>query len=218
VYPTAHHTELGQKPINLNQSQPTYLHHSLCRRSSSCISSETFFRQAPYFQLDLRLKSVSRKMRYIRFLKPPRLNPTKDPSKTSLSFLITITSDLGDTFLPYDVGLTAELCASPSGKPWIMKPVQWSAGMRSLSITLSLDSSRDYGSVQVRVGVGRNMGADEYSKLSGGEWRGVVSAWSAPFDLGKECMKLVERRFVSSKRREVGIWEETGESIARHLW
>lgn len=99
-----------------------------------------------------------------------------------------------------------------------MKPVQWFAGMRSLSITLALDSSRDYGSVQVRVGVGRNMGADEYSKLSCGGWKGVVSAWSAPFDLGKECVKLVERRFVSSKRRGVGIWEETGESIARHLW
>jgi hypothetical protein len=157
-------------------------------------------------------------MRYIRFLKTPRLNITKDPSKTSLSFLITITSDLGDSFLPYDVGLAAELYASPSGKPWIMKPVQWSAGMRSLSISLALDSSQDYGSVQVRVGVGRNVGADDYSKLSWGRTRGVVSAWSAPFDLGKECVKLVERRFVSSKRSVVRIWEETGESIARHLW
>jgi hypothetical protein len=62
------------------------------------------------------------------------------------------------------------------------------------------------------------MGADEYKKLSCGGWRGVVSAWSAPFDLERECVKLVERRFVSLEQREVRIWEETGESIARHLW
>jgi hypothetical protein len=157
-------------------------------------------------------------MRYIRFLKTPRFISAKDPSKPTLSFLITITSDLGDSFLPYDVGLSAELYSSPSEKPITVKSVQWTAGMRSLSITLTLDSSHDYGSVQVRVGVRRNMSADEYEKLSCGGWRGVVSAWSAPFDLGRECVKLVERRFGSSEQREVRIWEETGESIARHLW
>jgi hypothetical protein len=157
-------------------------------------------------------------MRYIRFLKPPRFVSTKDHSKPTLSFLITITSDLGDSFLPCDVGLSAELYSSPSEKPFIVKSVQWTAGMRSLSIMLTLDRSHDYGSVQVRVGVRRNMGADEYKKLSCGGWRGVVSAWSAPFDLGRECVKLVERRFVSSEQRDVRIWEETGESIARHLW
>jgi hypothetical protein len=48
-----------------------------------------------------------------------------------------------------------------------------------------------------------------------------VNAWSSEFDpssRASEAEKLVERRFDIFKGPVVSIYEETGESIARHLW
>lgn len=52
---------------------------------------------------------------------------------------------------------------------------------------------------------------------------GILSAWSAPFKIpeagaGTSAGALVERRLQMSKERTLRVWEETGESIARHIW
>ncbi|KAI3006268.1 hypothetical protein CBS147346_3896 [Aspergillus niger] len=48
----------------------------------------------------------------------------------------------------------------------------------------------------------------------------VMSAWSAPFGGSPSSVaeKLVERRFGPQDRLGLRIWEETGNSIARHIW
>ncbi|KAF2630800.1 hypothetical protein BU25DRAFT_386972 [Macroventuria anomochaeta] len=162
-------------------------------------------------------------MRYVRFLKTPRIVPEKGADKSHVYCLITLTSDLGDSFFPYDAELAAEL-VSPArdfqgDEIWVWRTVKWSAGMRALAITLPLKKSFTLGPLRVRVGVEPKAEHDTLVNLSQEDSQGIVSAWSAEFNSNgsKEAVKLVERRFQVARRR-ISVWEETGESIARHLW
>ncbi|KAF2263633.1 hypothetical protein CC78DRAFT_518311 [Lojkania enalia] len=161
-------------------------------------------------------------MRYIRFLKTPRIVEEKNPSKAHVYCLITIASDLGDSFLPHDVNLSAELRSDDEdGKVYVRKVIQWSAGMRDLPILLPFGRSKITWPTRVRVGIEPGAAADDFKKLYESKTYGIVSAWSAPLDPAKgskEALKLVQRRIGISKESQLRIWEETGESIARHLW
>jgi hypothetical protein len=161
-------------------------------------------------------------MRYIRFLKTPRVVVEKETTRKQISCLITITSDLGDSFLPYNVQLSAELLSSQSTEEVVAwKTIQWSAGMRSLPVTFPLAKNRKFSAYRVKVGLEPKSTHDEYSKLSEEGTCGVVSAWTSQFDpfaTNDNPEKLVERRFRLSSGLVVTICEETGESIARHLW
>ncbi|KAF2255478.1 hypothetical protein BU26DRAFT_528170 [Trematosphaeria pertusa] len=159
-------------------------------------------------------------MRYIRFLKPPRIIHGKSTSKEQVNCLITITSDLGDSFLPCDVLLSTELLSANTGEVIVWKTVQWTAGIRALLVTLPLSKSCTRSPLRIRIGTEPKSGFDDYSTLAEGDGRGVVSAWSAPVNTSsgkKEAAKIVERRFCIGTN-EIHIWEETGESIARHMW
>ncbi|KAH8731395.1 putative methyltransferase-domain-containing protein [Phaeosphaeriaceae sp. PMI808] len=161
-------------------------------------------------------------MRYIRFLKIPRVVIEKGTAKRQVSCLITITSDLGDSFLPRDIQLSAELLSGePSEQLIVWRTLQWTTGMRSLPITFPLTKIRTLSTLRVRVGVEPKSTQDEYSRLSGNDLSGVVSAWSSRFSLSPvlgETGMVVERRFSLSNENTASIYEETGESIARHLW
>jgi hypothetical protein len=158
-------------------------------------------------------------MRYIRFLKTPRIVEEKNSTRAHIHCLITITSDLGDSFLPYDLNLSAELLStSPREEVIVWRTVQWKAGMRNLPISLPISQSRP---IRVRVGVDAKAHKDDLEKLNSEDARGVVSAWSAPLDPMRsinQAERFVERRFAIGKGECLAVWEETGESIARHLW
>ncbi|KAF2710554.1 hypothetical protein K504DRAFT_481607 [Pleomassaria siparia CBS 279.74] len=159
-------------------------------------------------------------MRYIRFLKPPRIVRSKTLSPLAISTLVTVTSDLGDSFLPYDVTLYVDL-VTEDGPRICGTEVQWTAGMRSLAISLPIASLPDPPDSQIRVGTQKNVNYDEMSLLSDMPIPGVVSAWSAPINLDKNidmAEKFVQRRFGAHGTSGVHLWEETGESIARHIW
>jgi hypothetical protein len=160
-------------------------------------------------------------MRYIRFLKTPRIVTEKGSAKRHVYCLIAITSDLGDSFLPYDVQLSAELISPNHDHVLVWRTVQWTAGMRTLPVKLPLTKVGAALPLCLRVGVEPKAAQDDYHKLSDEDSRGIVSAWSAGFSASagsNEAVKLVERRFRLSSTKTVSLWEETGESIARHLW
>jgi len=99
--------------------------------------------------------------------------------------------------------------------------VQWSAGMRSLPVNFPLTKSHTTSKLRIRVGVEPKSSPDDYSSLSDEGGCGVVSAWSSDFAASGSAAaaeKLVERRFSLANDSTVSILEETGESIARHLW
>lgn len=163
-------------------------------------------------------------MRYIRFLKAPRIIAEKGTNKSHVYCLITITSDLGDSFFPYDVELAAELISPErdfqGDEILVWRTIKWEASMRTLAVTLPLKKSYLLGPLRVRVGVEPKVHNDTLEGLSQSDSQGIVSAWSAEFngaDGAREAVKLVERRFEVARKR-ISVWEETGESIARHLW
>lgn len=158
-------------------------------------------------------------MRYIRFLKTPRIVTEKGTGKSQVYCLVTITSDLGDSFFPCDAELVAELINAKDGEILVWRTVGWATGMRTLAITLPLKKSYAWSPLRVRIGTEHKAQHDTFENLSHVDSQGIVSAWSAEFNTNgaKEAVKLVERKFKVA-HSVISIWEETGESIARHLW
>jgi hypothetical protein len=176
-------------------------------------------------------------MRYIRFLKTPRIVHEKNSSRAHISCLITITSDLGDSFLPYEVTLATELLyieeqdvpkdemskkISRDEKVFLRKSFKWTSRLRTLPISLPLSKSHASWPLRVRIGVDSKSTGDDFGELVQEErWRGVVSAWSGIINATENAMeaeKFVERRFDVGENEPLCVLEETGESIARHLW
>ena len=169
-------------------------------------------------------------MRYIRFLKTPRIVTEKVSNKSHVYCLITITSDLGDSFFPHNVELAAELLSLKENpdvgskdllddEVLVWSTIRWTAGMRTLAVKLPLKKSYASKPFLVRVGLEPQSSFDTFEALSEPGAHGIVSAWSAPFNTSdrKEAEKLVQRRFKIGEK-VLKIWEETGESIDRHLW
>ncbi|PWY86105.1 hypothetical protein BO70DRAFT_221075 [Aspergillus heteromorphus CBS 117.55] len=160
---------------------------------------------------------------YIRFLKTPRLLKQK-PGSVSVSALICITTDLGDAFLAQDVDLLLTLGLNDSGKVLYQEPLNWKAGKRELPITLGPFSANLAQQAIVlsvtAAGLKKPRSSSPDRLLDTSNLPLVISAWSAPFGGPHSLVseKLVERRFGPKDRLGLRIWEETGNSIARHIW
>ncbi|KAJ5610502.1 hypothetical protein N7510_007221 [Penicillium lagena] len=155
---------------------------------------------------------------YIRFLKTPRVQQQKGSSVVSALFCIT--TDLGDAFLAQDVDLIAELAISHSSKILSSKSLTWQAGKRELPISLELRRGLAQQPVVLTV---RPLGPQSLVKDSLCPIPLVVSGWSTPISAQLPAEKLIERRFslgdsLESQTSDLCISEETGNSIARHIW
>ncbi|KAL4878437.1 putative methyltransferase-domain-containing protein [Aspergillus karnatakaensis] len=160
---------------------------------------------------------------YIRFLKTPRLQKQKTGSVVS-SALICITTDLGDAFLSQDADLLVTLHLAHEKKAICQGRLQWHAGKRELPISLGplqANISRQAMIMEVTASNRRSPNAvSADSLLDQQNIPLVISGWSAMFG-GPQMLvadKLVERRFTVNQSVELSIWEETGNSIARHIW
>lgn len=162
-------------------------------------------------------------MKYIRFLKAPVVRDRK------LSALITITSDLGESFLASDAALhvTLEIASGAPAKAGVyaQKDALWKAGMRSLVVELGVPARARAGQEPAQLHVRSKQPTPQpgAAGLAGGFGCVVVPAWSAPLDLRNNVQvaraeRLVQRRLPVSGRAPLRVWEEAGESIARHLW
>ena len=161
-------------------------------------------------------------MRYIRFLKTPKLL-IQAGSKSVIKLVITITSDLGEIFFPDDVLLAATIRSDKSeGDIYLRKTIKWKAGMRALPIELEFDQNHIDWPARVHVHVRNSPMSDHFEKHDdGADLPNIISAWSDvlnPLQGIFEASRAVERRFTPLSNRTLSIWEETGESIARHLW
>lgn len=153
---------------------------------------------------------------YVRFLKTPRIQQQK--GSITISALICITTDLGDSFLAEDVDLIVTVCGQSSHFA-LEKSTKWQASSRELAITLgSLPSKLAQESVVLTV---KTPHPPEYMPPQFPPIPLVVAATSAPFGPGSTpAEKLVLRQvaYSSGDTRPMKIWEETGNSIARHIW
>lgn len=154
---------------------------------------------------------------YIRFLKPPLLSKT-NLKEYRISALIEITTDLGDSLLAKDVELSASVHTTrATAHSTIHKTVRWMAKSRVLAI--EIDVARCLLQLPARLYVTRTPSHPE-DLLALSSLPATVSAWSAPFDdlNAKRADYLVERRLRFPDAGVLSTWEETGDSIARHIW
>lgn len=166
---------------------------------------------------------------YIRFLKTPRFQAQKGQKagSCSVSALVCITTDLGDSFLSDDVHLLVTLAlAGTSDVHHVIsrKVLVWNAGNRELPISLGPFPSQ-LARRDVVLGVNAtdprkpsSVLADHLSSRSGMPL--VISGWSAPFggSQSQTADRLIQRRLDVNGKLEMNFWEETGNSIARHVW
>jgi hypothetical protein len=178
-------------------------------------------------------------MHYIRFLKSPTLSRSSpDSADILINAKITITTDLGESFLYTDLPLQASLLDA-SFRPSNLQKLTWKAGARSLDIALRfLGGAKSPRSplqgpcrlfVQPRDAVHCPRAMADILKINvgleveGGHDGLVLPILSEPLSAAmvgntKPSSRRVQRLLTMGNGEKLRIWEETGESIARHIW
>lgn len=157
---------------------------------------------------------------YIRFLKTPRLQKQKTGS-TSASALICITTDLGDAFLAQDLDLLVTLhLAQHENKIIYQERLQWQGIKRELTISLGpLPPQLSQQLMTMKVTASKDPTSSD-PLLDQSSVPLVIGGRSVTFGGSRSLVadKLIERSFRVNQSVELSIWEETGNSIARHIW
>ncbi|KAI9051224.1 hypothetical protein LZ554_005325 [Drepanopeziza brunnea f. sp. 'monogermtubi'] len=170
-------------------------------------------------------------MHYIRFLKTPRLvTPAGGPP--SVQARITITNDLGDDFLASDLDILVVLehasgnSVSDSSRP--PRPAGgryvWNVGYAHSGLSIEVrvpEAARNIEMKSLKMYIGAAQDSDVPDMIPVRNWQdilaqdkgGVVGARAVVGEIG-----LCERIFTQEGGPELHIWEETGNSIARHIW
>ncbi|KAH6678466.1 putative methyltransferase-domain-containing protein [Halenospora varia] len=181
-------------------------------------------------------------MHYIRFLKTPRLQqPSRGNGRLLLTAKITITTDLGESFLWTDLNLVVEL-VGVDGQTLLGKGTEllWKGaeGMRALEVSLPVPVSRDKNkitlarmlvrpkdNVQFRESFAGFLRSSSGVPEGGSDEGHVVVVRSQAIEISSQGTgqlsgpSLAERVFgLGDGNSKLYIWEETGESIARHIW
>ena len=150
---------------------------------------------------------------YIRFLKPPKF----DIHKCIVRALVTITTDLGDNFYPADIGLYAAVISDASKESdteW--ESILWKRGTRNVWIEIRKSHFNSTRSMRLLVSAQRTLAADTMLLSNLPE---ILSARSEVFGKEKpQAGNRIERRYRTNLGNQRAIYEETGESIARHIW
>lgn len=157
---------------------------------------------------------------YIRFLKTPRFVKARSRENPTAQATITITSDLGDQFYAGNLSLIVRVLRDGDHGGAKAKALPWKNGMRALPFSIFLDNSDDNYWKPRRLQVSEDLAVA--NPLSLNELPRVVSGLSATFNDydERQAEKRVERQFSLDGFGvcDLRIWEETGESIARHIW
>ena len=150
---------------------------------------------------------------YIRFLKSPRI----DIQKCIVRALVTITTDLGDDFYPADLGLYAAVISDASKELDIeWERILWKRGMRNVWIEIGNMQFKDTRTMRLLVSTQRTLVADTVLLSSFPEF---LSVRCEIFEKDKpQAGDKIERRYRTNLGNKRLIYEETGESIARHIW
>ena len=150
---------------------------------------------------------------YIRFLKPPKF----DIQKCIVRALVTITTDLGDDFYPADIGLYAAVISDASKESdteW--KKILWKRGTRNVWIEIRKTRFKDTRPMRLLVSTQCTLAADTVFLSNLPE---ILSARCEVSEKEKsQAGARIERRYRTNLGNQRAIYEETGESIARHIW
>jgi hypothetical protein len=175
-------------------------------------------------------------MHYIRLLRPPVIEAGR--SQVTLKIVLTITTDLGDSFLsprePVQLAVIGAYTEQKDGKDQLI-PInltqagnnapKWTAGMRVLKIDLALPTRQPVKTIQVRPS-SPHLTALSTSDICLGK-QGLVMAAYADLTPRVEgggggdaaapsvCFRSLR---LPVPNQALQVEEDIGESIARHIW
>ena len=131
-----------------------------------------------------------------------------------LRAVVTVTTDLGETFYPDHLDLIATLRSSnEDGEIYLRRKIKWPPGARSVPISLDLTRQDVEWPACIHVAV-KNTKSHGYLLPFVDVWSSTLNPVKGEFDSGRR----VERRFTSYAQRPLRLLEDAGDSIARHLW
>ena len=157
-------------------------------------------------------------MWYIRFLKAPKAISTS--TSISLDIIVTITTDLGDYFYPNNITLYSTVRPENSSDKLIKKvSINWKPGYRCLKFSIRLSINEVPESFYI------NVTSEPEDKIDGNlsfhNIRAIHAISTAPIypSNGTATVENVARRTLHMwNNTDVTIWEDIGDSIARHIW
>ena len=151
-------------------------------------------------------------MYYIRFLKSPQVHVKK--GRTRIRALVTVTTDLGESFYAEPCQLYAVVLASDQRALCTWSSMQWQPHMRAAWVeTSSTTSTTSQQEGTLLVSSSKLTGADVL-----GQDCSILSArCRIPSPSQTEPTRLVQRNFQTTNV-QLSLFEEMGESIARHVW
>lgn len=152
---------------------------------------------------------------YIRFLKLPKV--IHRDGNTSIRALITITTDLGESFFNGRLTLVASIRGVDLNLVYLQRTYEWDPQRRTLGIELTVKVKDVVWPVRFHVGPANG---EPIVSINPERIPAIVSIWSDYLGLPGSAheSQLVERLFELSDRSILHIWEEPTESIARHIW
>ncbi|OAA70658.1 UPF0665 family protein c [Cordyceps fumosorosea ARSEF 2679] len=174
-------------------------------------------------------------MHYIRLLRPPKVIRQ---AGLHLELVLTVTTDLGDSFLYPDVPIDLHIVAEIHGSPNVSRlkltekgQVTWRPGLRvskqKIALPRPVQAALASGArVDVCVAASSDLSAegarDILFRCEIGEGNGQVMPVWASLSSSDEGVDVSTRRIVlddvGAGKYLVEVEEEIGESIARHIW
>jgi hypothetical protein len=154
---------------------------------------------------------------YIRFLSMPKFIAADNGASRKILAVLTVTTDLGETFFPDEIELIVRLVNTQKPKVVLdFWPVIWNKNARVVKLNVRHMISNPTLMMRLHVSTRET---DELL-AEGCQPPKVLDAWTSSFRLDALAYTedLIERRMRLTNDTCVKIWEETGESIARHIW
>ncbi|KAJ4509631.1 hypothetical protein HRR83_007054 [Exophiala dermatitidis] len=151
---------------------------------------------------------------YIRFLRTPQTQAGK--KTVDIAAVVAVTTDLGDAYYSQDVDLAVEVVEAnrPHG---ILhsEVVHWQASSRALRFTVNCPGKYASRPARLHVTTHETTAASTSSAVPR-----ILDVWSDAFVLAdkQRAEPIVERQLLLPNKRLLRMWEETGDSIARHVW
>ncbi|KAI1808571.1 putative methyltransferase-domain-containing protein [Daldinia bambusicola] len=177
-------------------------------------------------------------MHYIRLLRGPKLD-TSNIRRPLISILLTITTDLGDSFLypdePVDLTISVE---NPTGQSIILeidRPPRWTAGLRCLDVKVPIKPHLKKSDVTCTIRIHPATQTPPLGVLEGRDALPWSVARGSPASMGLVmpvsvdmakgiCAPVAVRTlrlnpsFRLQDQLNIDLEEDVGESIARHIW
>lgn len=151
---------------------------------------------------------------YVRFLRTPQVAVGK--KTIDISAVIAITTDLGDSLYSEDIDVIAEVVEvnHPRGV-LCTTTLKWQATSRALKFTIQCPGKFISRSATLHVITQSTASALNLLLVPK-----ILDVWSVDFPLSdkQRTEPVVERQLWLKNKTRVRMLEETGDSIARHIW